>query len=105
MTETENRVPIIDLVRHLQQELSELIALDILSDEHQHKLDSIGRGVGVLTMMAEYVGDRRLYGILDDFEYGLNETSMRHPVKRSMRLPKRRPKYESWKGAAARSEW
>lgn len=76
MAESGNQATIINVVRHLHQELSELVAADSLSEEQEYRLNSIGRTVEILTQVAQQVNDRALYEILDDFEYAVNETSM-----------------------------
>ena len=94
MTESSNQVTILDVVRHLQKELNELAAADGLSKEQEYRLDSIGRTVEVLMQVAQRVNDRTLYEILDDFEYGVNETSMGAAAKAARKLARTESKIQ-----------
>ena len=71
-----------------------MVELDSLSEEQEDQLNSIRRTVGVLMQVAENVNDRRLYDILDDFEYGVNETSMGAPGKAAHELAKTEAKIQ-----------
>jgi hypothetical protein len=95
MTETKNQVTVLKIVRHLHKELSDLAVMDTLSPEQEYRLTSIGRTVEVLIQLASDVSDRKLWEVLDDFEYGVNETSMGAAGKAARALTKTEAKIQA----------
>jgi hypothetical protein len=95
MTETENRVTVVKIVRYLHKQLSDLVAIDTLNTEQEHQLKNIAGTVEVLTQLASDVSDRKLCDVLDDFDYGLKETSMGAAGKAALELTKTEAKIQA----------
>ena len=95
MTETKHRVTVVKIIRYLHKELSDLVAIDTLNAEQEYQLKNIAGTVEVLIQLTSDVRDRKLWDVLDDFDYGLKERAMGAAGKAARELTKTEAKIQA----------